>query len=220
MSNQEAANANSRENSQDNQNIDLAELNAKFNELQAQLEAERKSKERILNESREYKEKYQAFKSKEEEFKTQQTKAEEDRLRQQGEYKTLLEQREKELAMLRESLDTTSSEVESYKRSMTNLRKASAFERELGGKLKKDSYWSHVNFDQIALDPESGEIDRGTLKEVANNFIKEYRELVDFPTNGNLPNGTPNGGKGRLTYEQWKALPLKDRQKRMRDVVQ
>lgn len=220
MSNQEAANANSRENSQDTQNIDLAELNAKFNELQAQLEAERKSKERILNESREYKEKYQAFKSKEEEFKTQQTKAEEDRLRQQGEYKTLLEQREKELAMLRESLDTTSSEVESYKRSMTNLRKASAFERELGGKLKKDSYWSHVNFDQIALDPESGEIDRGTLKEVANNFIKEYRELVDFPTNGNLPNGTPNGGKGRLTYEQWKALPLTDRKKRMRDVVQ
>lgn len=219
MSNQETANANSGANAQDNQNIDLAELNAKFNELQSQLEAERKSKERILTESKEYKEKYQAFKSKEDEYKAQQAKAEEDRLRQQGEYKTLLEQREKELATLRESLENTSSEVESYKKSMTNLRKASAFERELGGKLKKDSYWSHVNFDQIALDPETGEVDRGTLKEVANNFVKEYRELVDFPTHGNLPNGTPSGSKGKLTYEQWKALPLKDRKKRMRDVV-
>lgn len=220
MSNQGNGEPQAGAKAQDNQNeINVEELNKKFNDLQAQLEAERKSKERILNESKEYKEKYQAFKSKEEEFKTQQAKAEEDRLRQQGEYKTLLEQREKELEALRNSLTETKSEADSFRESIVNLRKASAFERELGGKLKKDSYWNHVDFNKIALDPETGEIDKGTLKEVANNFVKEYKELVDFPSGGNLPNQTPNGGGGKLTYDQWKKLPLADRKKRMRDVV-
>lgn len=220
MSNQGNGEPQAGAKAQDTQNeINVEELNKKFNDLQAQLEAERKSKERILNESKEYKEKYQAFKSKEEEFKTQQAKAEEDRLRQQGEYKTLLEQREKELEALRNSLTETKSEADSFRESIVNLRKASAFERELGGKLKKDSYWNHVDFNKIALDPETGEIDKGTLKEVANNFVKEYKELVDFPSGGNLPNQTPNGGGGKLTYDQWKKLPLADRKKRMRDVV-
>ena len=199
--------------------VNVEELSNKLNELTQALEAEKKSKERILNESKEYKEKFQAYKSKEEELNQQRAKEEEERLREQGQFKTLLEQRERELEQLRGSLDETKNEAQSYKESIQNLKKASAFEREIGGKLKKDSYWTHVDFSRIALNPETGEIDRGSLKETADSFLKEYKELVAFPSGGNLPNGTPNGSSGKLTYEQWKKLPLKDRKLRMKDVV-
>lgn len=218
MSNQNGeANAETGANAQDNStNLDFE---ARLKELESQLEAEKKSKERILNESKEYKEKFQAYKSKEETFLEEQKKAEESRLREQGEYKTLLEQREQQLEELKSSLEKANGETDSYKQSIVNLRKASAFERELGGKLKKDSYWTHVDFDKIAVNPENGEIDKASLKTVADGFIKEYKELVSFPVGGNMPNGTPSGSSGKLTYEQWQKLPLKDRKKRMKDVV-
>jgi len=219
MSNQsgsEGLNSNSEGKSND---INVEDLSNKLKELTQALENEKKSKERILNESKTWKEKAQTFQSKEEEIEKKRQMDEEARLVEQGQFKTLLEQREKELQALKDSLEESVSETNSYKKSIDNLKKASAFERAIGGKLKKDAYWNHVDFDSIVKNPETGEIDPASLKDTADSFLKEYKELVQFPNGGYMPNGTPAGSKGRLTHEQWKKLPLAERKKRMKDVV-
>ena len=50
--------------------------------------------------------------------------------------------------------------------------------------------------------------------------MESHKELVDFGSTANLPNGTPAGSaKGKITYEQWKKLPLAEQKKRMKDVI-
>lgn len=209
-----------------NQNAEVHEnpansedLAKKLEELTATLDAERKSKERILEESKKYKEGFQTFKSKEEEARRAEKAKEEERLKKEGQFSTLLEQREQRIKELEEDLSSTKSEVNNRDTAITNFRKAAAFERSIGGKMKKEAYWNHVDFDAIALNPETGEIDPHSLRKAADGFIEDYKELVDFGNKANLPNGTPSGSSGKLTHEQWKKLSLADRKKRMKDVI-
>ena len=195
----------------------LSELTAKLEKLAGDLESERKSKERILDESKKYKESYQSAKADKEARDQAKATEEEDRLRKEGQLQTLLEQKETRLKEMEERLDTTTKDVKARDEAITNFRKASAFEKALGGKIKKEGYWNHVDFDAIDLNPETGEIGKDSLESVAGNFIKDYKELIDFGNPANLPNTTA-GGSNRLTYEQWKQLPLNERKKRMKDV--
>lgn len=194
-------------------------LEEKLAELSAQLEAERKSKERILEESKKYKEGFQTFKQKQEEIEAQKKKEEEDRLKKEGQFSTIIEQREARIKELEDTLNATKEEVESRDTAIINFRKAAAFERALGGKLKKDAYWNHVDFDKIALNPETGAIDKHSLDNVVKSFTDNFGELVDYGNTANLPNGTPGGSSSKLTHEQWKKLPLAERRKRIKDVI-
>lgn len=194
-------------------------LEEKLAELTSALEAERASKERILKESKEYKEGLQSYKLKESEREAKRKEAEEERLKKEGQYSTLLEQRDNRIKELEESLNNTRGEVESRDTAIVNFRKAAAFERTLGGKLKKDAYWNHVDFESIAINPETGDIDRSSLDKVVKSFSEDFGELVDFGNTANLPNTSPSGSSGKLSYEQWKKLPLKDRKARMKDVI-
>jgi DNA repair exonuclease SbcCD ATPase subunit len=215
MSNQTGSEGSQSENSENK----LETLQAQLSELTKKLEATESSKARILEESRKYKEGLQVFKSKQEEVESQKAIEEEERLRKEGQFQTLLEQREKRLKELEESLTKKENEVKDRDTAITNFRKASAFEMELGGKLRRQDYWKHVDFDSIAINPETGEIDKSSLSTVAQTFTKEYKELIDFGVNGNIPNGSATGsGSTSLTLEQWKKLPLKERKKRMKDV--
>ena len=119
-----------------NNQVNLEELNAKMSKLEADLEAERKSKERILEESKRYKEGYQAYKSKEDETKQALAAQEEERLKKEGQFSTLLEQRDAKIKELEDSLTNTRSEVENRDKAIVNFRKAAAFEKALGGKMK------------------------------------------------------------------------------------
>lgn len=204
-------------NSEGNQ-VTLEQLQAQNAELLKKIEDAHKSKERILNESKEYKEKYQSYKAKEDEYQSKIAREEEERLKKEGQFNVLLEQREQKIKELEGLVSHTKQELDSREESILNLKKASAFERQLGGKMKSNKYWSLVDFNNIAVNPDTGEIDKDSLTQYAGNFIKSHRELIDFGANGNLPNGTPNGGSGSLSYEQWQKLPLKDKQKRMKDV--
>jgi len=207
--------------SNDENPVNLEELNAKLESLTASLESEKKSKERILEESKRYKEGYQNFKAKEEEASKAVAKKEEERLIKEGQFSTLLEQREARIKELEGTLENTSKEVKNRDTAITNFRKAAAFERALGGKMKKEAYWNHVDFDKIALNPETGEIDSHSLRKSADGFIESFKELVDFGNAANLPNGTPSGTSGKLTYEQWQKLPsTAEKRKRMKDIVE
>lgn len=194
-------------------------LEEKLSELQSQLEAERQSKERILEESKKYKEGYKSYKQKQDEVEAEKRRIEEERLIKEGQFSTIIEQREARIKELEETVNATREEVQSKDNAIVNFRKAAAFERALGGKLRKDAYWNHVDFDSININPETGAIDSYSLDKVVKTFTEDFGELVDFGNTANLPNGTPGGSSGKLTYEQWKKLPLKERKARMKDVV-
>jgi len=197
--------------------VNLEQVQAQLAEMQANLEAEKASKDRILAESKKYKEGYQTFKAEKEEIAKMRAQAEEDKLREKGQYDVLLKQREEKLKELEDEMAGYKSEINSRDEAILNFRKAAAFEKQVGGKLKKDAYWNHVDFDKIAIDPATGDIDTHSLSSVVENFTSDFKELIDYGPIGNLPNGTATGS-GKLTVDQWKALPLDERKKRMRDV--
>tara|TARA_R110002153_G_scaffold136399_2_gene286295 strand:+ start:435 stop:1076 length:642 start_codon:yes stop_codon:yes gene_type:complete len=197
--------------------VTLEELQSQIADLNSTLDNEKKSKDRILEESKKYKEGYQTYKSKQDEVDKQKSKDEEARLIKEGQFSTIIEQREARINELEESLTNVSAEVTSRDTAINNFKKAAAFERQLGGKMKKDAYWSHVDFESIAVNPETGSIDPLSLEKVANSFTEEYKELVDYGNAHNLPNGAPRGS-GKLTYDQWKKLPLAEQRKRMNEV--
>jgi len=197
--------------------VTLEELQSQIADLTSSLDNEKKSKERILEESKKYKEGYQSFKTKQDEVDQQRRADEEARLIKEGQFSTIIEQREGRINELEESLNSLKSEVDSRDTAIVNFKKAAAFERALGGKMKKDAYWNHVDFDSIAVNPENGSIDPLSLEKAANNFVEDFKELVDYGNAANLPNGAPKG-TGKLTYEQWQKLPLAEKRKRMNEV--
>ena len=204
-------------NNVEGQELNLQELQNQLATIEANLEAEKASKERILAESKKYKEGYQTFKAEKDEAANLSAKMAEEKLREKGQYDVLLKQREERLTEMESELNSYKGEVESRDEAILNFRKAAAFEKQVGGKLKKDAYWSHVDFDSIAINPDNGQIDNQSLSKVVDTFTSDFKELIDYGNIGNLPNSTP-AGSGALTVEQWKALPLADRKKRMRDV--
>lgn len=214
MSEQIEGNANQAVEGQNNQ----PNLEERLKELESRLESEMKSKERILEESKKYKEGYQSFKAEKEQLDAQKAKEEEERLREQGQYNILLEQREAQLKELESQIGDLSSKLENKDTTINNFKKAVAFERALGGKIKNEKYWSLVDFDKIAINPNTGSIDNTSLKNNVESFLSDHKELVDFGNAANLPNGGHSGGSKYLTVDQWKALPLKERKKRMKDV--
>lgn len=202
------------------QQVNIEEMQAQLAELTAKLDQESKSKERILAESKKYKEGYQAYKAEKDAIAAEKAKADEEKLREKGQFDILLKQREERLKELESQLTEVSGKLEAKDEAIVNFRKAAAFERELGGKLKKDSYWSHVDFGNIAVNPDTNQIDSHSLSKVAEEFRNNFKELIDYGNNANLPNSSASGTSGsKLTLDQWKALPLADRKKRMKDVV-
>jgi len=197
----------------------LEELQAQISSLSETLESEKKSKERILEESKRYKEGFQQYKAKESEAEQQKRELEEERLKKEGQYNVLLEQREAQIKEMEETLAKARGEVEVRDTAINNFKKAAAFERALGGKIKREEYWNMVDFESIATNPENGQIDEASLNKSVNNFIENYKELIDFGNAANLPNGTPSGASTKLTVEQWKKLPVEERKKRMKDVT-
>lgn len=110
---------------------------------------------------------------------------EDAKLKQQNEWKTLFEQRD----------DQLKKEVESrqnLERVVLNAHKKHAFEKEIGGALANDAYYSHVDFDSIVFNPETKSLDHESLKMVSKKFMAEHPLLVARNT-GKMPNvGTPD----------------------------
>ena len=192
--------------------------NLTVEQLREQLKAEKASKDRILEESKKYKTEFQKLKGVQDEADKARQKDDEEKLKKQGQYQTLLDQRDGKIKELEDRLNKADETVKGRDKAIANFKKAAAFERALNGKIRQESYWAHVDFDKIAVNPQTGEIDAQSLKKAADDFIGKHKELIDFGAGGNLPNNTP-GGSGRLTREQWKKLPLKERKARMKDVM-
>lgn len=132
---------------------------------------------RVLAEAKKLKEKVR-------EYESVLQQSQEQKLKEQNEWKTLAEQ-------YKAKLEQTSKTLEEQERAITNGLKFQEFEKHLGGKLKKRDYASFVDFEKIVLNPETKSVDEDSVKTVVSDFIKEHSSLVDFGSQGKLPNQAP-----------------------------
>lgn len=128
---------------------------------------------------------------------------EEIEARKRGDYEAILKAREDELKAERDKrlhLETT----------LTTGQKLSAVIDALGGSV--DSKWYKlIDVSQVAINPETGEIDAMTVAKVAESLKREWPEMSK--SKGQLPAQAPQGlegGSGKISREAWKKLPSKE----------
>lgn len=129
---------------------------------------------RVLSEAKKLKEKVK-------EYETVLQQSQEQKLKEQNEWKALAEQ-------YKAKLDQTSHVLQEQEKSIVNGLKYHEFEKHLGGKLKDKDYATFVDFDRIILNPETKQVDEDSVKAVASDFIKKHASLVEFQGSGKLPN--------------------------------
>lgn len=131
---------------------------------------------------------------------------EEEKMREQGQLKELLDKRDKEIEELRRSTETEKSR---YIRAV----KMNALKQELGGKIR-DEYLSHANVDAIEL-REDGSLSPESIQLVANKFREEHSVLIPSNNSNSITNQAPvtnqtvNSGQRKLsemTFEERSAL--------------
>lgn len=129
---------------------------------------------KVLSEAKKLKEKVK-------EYETVLQQSQEQKLKEQNEWKALAEQ-------YKSKLDQTSHVLQEQEKSIVNGLKFHEFEKHLGGKLKDKEYATFVEFDKIVLNPETKQVDEDSVKAVAADFIKKHASLVEFQGSGKLPN--------------------------------
>jgi hypothetical protein len=148
------------------------------------------------------------------EFEEAQKKAEEERLKKDGDWKGLIDARESEIANLRKSLEDTSSRFEKLNNRVTNGEKLSSVLTALGADVPS-KYFGLIDIDEVSINPETGEIDALTAKKVAERFKLEYPEVLKKSVHsGMMGAGHGNGVSGGNTIKlsDWVKLPY-DKQK-------
>lgn len=165
--------------------------------------------QKVLNEKKNVAERLKATEARLAEYERQNKESEERKLKEQGEYKKLLEQRDRELEEIRGS----KSELE---RTILDSMKYQAVLDKIGGKLKHRDYMSHIDVDRVSFDPETKALDFNTVESVANDFLKTHSHLVSFP-NAKLPQDAPQAAES-ISYEQWLKLPAREMKQKMAQV--
>lgn len=134
-----------------------------------------------------------SLKKKLQEFETAQTAQKEKSLKEQNDWKALAEAKEVQLAEAQKRL-------EEQETSITETFKLSAFQKHLGGKLRSDEYFNHVELDKIVFNPETKRVDEDSVKAVVADFVKKHPHLVEFKK-GKMPNEAANSFSGDFPKE-------------------
>ena len=139
---------------------------------------------------------------------------EEDRLKKDGDWKGLIDARENEIINLRKSLEETSSRFDKLNSRVTNGEKLSSVLSQLGADVPS-KYYGLIDIEDVAINPETGDIDAMTAKKVAERFKVEYPEVLKKSVHsGMMGAGHGNGvaGSGSIKHSDWMKLPY-DKQK-------
>ena len=125
-------------------------------------------------------------------YKLRDKELKEKSLESQGEYKKLLEAQREE----------TNSEREKRLKSEKNLAdfyKLSAVKDKIPGQIKRSEFYNYIEFDNIIIDPETGQIDETSLTSTVDKFVKEYGDdLIRLPDK-KYPYNAPQGNSSNST---------------------
>jgi len=139
---------------------------------------------KLLNQRKADQERMKAMEQQLNEYKLAQKSIEEQKMVEQGKYKELVQEREKELEAIRQ-------ENLSYKKSFDKAIKISAFREKLGGIIENSAYYDFVNVDAIIIEPETGMVDMASVDAAVNQFKKEHPRLYTPKTSRTLPTDAP-----------------------------
>jgi hypothetical protein len=146
------------------------------------------------------------------EFEAQKKAAEEQRLKDNEQWKEIAAKKEDEA-------QAALQEAQALKNQWQRAEKMSAIGERLPGKMKNSEYWSLVDIDAVQVD-DDGSLNQDSLELVVNNFVENHGILLDTgKSKSGLPGDAPAAPKGKLSKEQWKKLPLKERQERLHEVI-
>lgn len=127
-------------------------------------------------------------------FQTEIKQREESELAKNGEYKKLLELEKAKNQDLNNKVTEVSGERDSMFQTVVRARKEQAVIEKLPGKVKNTAYYDFISWDDVAMNPETGEIDHESAVQVANTFAEKHPELLEAKQMGKLPSGaTPYG---------------------------
>lgn len=160
---------------------------------------------RLLEQRKKDQEKMRETQAQLETLLKEKTDREKQDLEAQGNYKKMLELREKEVS-------ETKQKLTEYETRWTNSVKLSAVMSKLPGKVEKSEYLNFLDLDKVAIDPDTQDVDIATVEAVASEFVKKYPELIKAEGK-KLPNASANGGQTSISYDQWKKLPLAEKKK-------
>lgn len=163
-------------------------------------------------------EKLSDFEAKLKEIEAKEAEASQKKLEEEGKWREALEHKNKMLKDLEEKFKNAEAEKESTKKALLDSAKIQAVVDKLPGRIKRNEYLNFIDIDQVILDPETGDFDESSIGLVANNFLKNHSELIQVEGSKKLPGDAAKGG-APLTAEAWKALPLAEKKKRLKEVV-
>jgi molybdopterin-guanine dinucleotide biosynthesis protein len=132
-------------------------------------------------------------------------RSDEKTLAEQQQWKTLADQ-------YKTQLEQTKSVLSEQEKSIVNGLKYQEFEKHLGGRLKNRDYATFIDFEKIAINPESKTVDEESVKSVVNEFLKSHSPLVEFQSGAKLPN-TSGGGfdpNKRVNYNEMTSAQIED----------
>ena len=155
------------------------------------------SYQKVLGEKKAFQAKFNELQEQFNSVMDTQKQAEANRLSEEGDYKKLLELREKEIQDFKAKVDTLSQERDGAIKENRDTWKLQAFYQELPGKIKKTEYLNFIDLDSIVFDPETREIDPASLKSTVSSFMENYSDLVDTKQFKSLPSDAPREPKAK-----------------------
>ncbi len=133
-------------------------------------------------------------------------------LENQQKYKELYEAGKSESEDLKKKL-------QAHDERWNDALKLNAFNSALGDTRKIESkFYGFIDTSKILIDPETNKVDPVSVQKEVDRVTREYPEIIKSTVRGDLPNGSPRGGKG-LTYAEWKDLPIKEMKARRKEVI-
>jgi hypothetical protein len=96
--------------------------------------------------------------------------------------------------------------------------KMSHFLDAIDGNIPRE-YWPLIDVEKIVVDPATNMPDPMSVQSVAKDFSTKYHRVIEKKNGPKVPSDAPNGSGGGLTYEAWKALPLAEMKKRIKEVT-
>lgn len=167
--------------------------------------------QKLLGEKKKLGEKLTTIEQELESLRAKERERENAELEKSKNYEQLLRNREEELKKATEKLTTI--EVERLE-----ARKLDAFLRTLGTGTLDERYWGLIPIDQIAVDPTTRAVDEMTVAKAVELYRKSYPETIKRANVPGVPSNAPQGAPGKLTLEEWRGLPLKEKKARMAEV--
>ena len=137
-------------------------------------------------------------------------------LEAKGEYQKIVEAERLRNKALADENQQLKGNIESFNQLERDRRKLAGLTRHIGPAMVK--YQQLVDFDAIAVNPETGEIDEMALQGYADRFKKEYPEIAalargtGFPTN--MPGANGQAGIAKIRRSDWLKLPSSNEMKK------